>query len=137
MINLMSRPTGTCNVDLARAFLMLQLPHPLLGHNINLGGVPRESALLKINDRAPGEDEKKDEHGDDRPGNLQSGGTFDLFRLRARAAPVLQDKHQNGGENRRTHERRQQHQKNVKRVHVRSAGRGPCGPQWKNYQTWR
>src|ERR1035441_2722880 len=59
-------------VDLARAFLMLQLPHPLLGHNINLGGVSRGSALLKINHRTPSEDKKKNEHGDDGPGNLRS-----------------------------------------------------------------
>ena len=48
-------------INFALTTFMLQLPHPLLADNVDLGCAPRWSAFLKENERAPGEKYEEDE----------------------------------------------------------------------------
>src|ERR1700732_3899395 len=68
-------------IDLALAFGVLQLPHPLLGHDVHFRGVAGWSALLEIDHRAPEKNHQEHAHGDNRPGQLQGSGTCDLLCL--------------------------------------------------------
>src|SRR5277367_4820991 len=66
-------------VDLALAFDVFNLPHPLFSHDINLGRVGRRSALLKEYDCAPDEESQHHEERNHRPADFEDGGTLDLL----------------------------------------------------------
>ena len=95
-------------VDLALAFFVLQLPHPLLGDDIDLGGAARRRALLEVDHRAPHEDHDKNTQRNHRPGHFQRGRAFDLFGCDPPAPAVANREHHDHGEDGHAHERRQQ-----------------------------
>src|ERR1700722_6900775 len=64
-------------VDLARAFGVFELPHPLLGDDVDLGGVAGWGAAFEVDDGAPGKDHDKNAEGNNRPGQLERSGGFD------------------------------------------------------------
>src|ERR1700688_1165612 len=70
-------------IDLALAFHVLNLPHPLLGYDINFGGVGGRRALLEKYNCAP--DKKGDHHkeGKNRPSDFKECRAFDLLRFAA------------------------------------------------------
>src|SRR6202158_1595882 len=62
-------------IDLALAFGVLQLPHPLLGHDVDFRGVARWSALLEKDHRPPEKNHQEHAHGDYRPRQFQGCGS--------------------------------------------------------------
>ena len=121
-------------VDLALAFFVLQLPHPLLGHDVDFGRAPRRSPLLEVDHRAPHEDHDENKQRNHRPGNFQRGRAFDLFRCDSPAAAIPDGEHHDHGEDGHAHHRRQNDQKNKERVYAPGRGRGSCGPKWKSVE---
>src|SRR5262249_17319746 len=86
-------------VDLTLSFGVLELAHPLLGDDVDFGGIARWRAALEENDRAPGEDDEENAERNNRPGKLQRCGTFDLFRHHTLAMAVTRSKINNSSEN--------------------------------------
>ena len=67
-------------VDLALSFFMLQLPHPLLGYDVDFGSAAWRRPLREVNHRAPQEDHDENTQRNDRPGDFQRGRAFNLLR---------------------------------------------------------
>ena len=84
-------------IDLALAFVVLEFPHPLLGDDVNFGGIARRRAAFEINDCAPGKNHHEDKKRNDRPGNFQGDGAFDLFGEDAATATVAGGEIDDGG----------------------------------------
>src|SRR5436305_1904256 len=58
-------------VDLALSSGMLELPHPLLAHSINLQSIGGRALYMEIQGSAPDKDHHRDAERDHRPHNLQ------------------------------------------------------------------
>ena len=80
-------------VDLTLPCCVLDLPHPLLTHHINLIRVPGRSRLFEIELSTPGKHAHGNDKGNNRPEYLQFVGAGDRPRNFVwRAAAVLNDK---------------------------------------------
>ena len=115
-------------VDLALAFGVFQLPHPLFGDDVDFGGVARWGAALEVDDGAPGEDHHEDEERDDRPGQFERRGTFDLLGQNAATAAVARGEVDDRGEDERRHQSRHDEQEDEQGIDVARRGGGPFGP---------
>src|ERR1700680_1364490 len=91
-------------IDLALAFGVLQLPHPLLGHDVNFRGVARWSALLKKDHRAPEKNYQEHAHGDDRPRQFQGRGTLDRLCLYSGTMAKLSREEDDADKNQERHQ---------------------------------
>ena len=115
-------------IDLALTFGMLDLPHPLLGHNVDFGGVGGRSALFEIDHRAPGENDHEDKERDGAPSDFERDRTFNLFGGNAGAVTVAGGEKDYQGADQQGHHPGDDEQKNVERVHAMSQGRGLLRP---------
>src|SRR5207245_1819435 len=100
-------------VDLALSFFVLELPHPLLSHYVDFGCASGRRPFLEIDHCPPHKDHHENSQRNDRPGQFQCGGTFNLFRVHSLAAAVFGGKHKNHGEDGHAHERGQGDQKDI------------------------
>src|SRR3954465_8885235 len=84
-------------IDLAPPVRMLNLPHPLPSHNVDVLGALRRNRLPNKKSRSPYEHHKDEDHRHRRPEQLQSHNGFGLLRFPARPAAILDresdDKH--------------------------------------------
>src|ERR1019366_2970542 len=76
-------------VDFALPLHVLDLPHPLLGDDVDFGGVGGRSAFLEVKDRAPDEEGQHHKERDNRPGEFEDGRAFDLLGFAAGYATIL------------------------------------------------
>src|SRR6266851_2905637 len=118
-------------IDLALAFGVLQLPHPLLSHDVDFRGVAGWSALLEIDHRAPEKNHQEHAHGDNRPGQFQGRGTFDLLCLYSGTMAKLSREKDNADKNQKRYQPADDEQEDVKRIHIARHGGGALRPQWK------
>ena len=79
-------------INLARAFNMLELPHPLLPRAVDFHGIGRGTIEMKINHRAPGKHDERNTQGNHRPGYFQDHGAVNGFRLGALCAAIADGK---------------------------------------------
>ena len=119
-------------VDLALTFLVLQLPHPLLGDDIDFGRASGRRALLEVNHRAPNKDNEENEQWNHRPGDFQRGRAFDLFRWTPRRRRYCTANTMIGREDGHAHHRRQMTRKINSASTLPAVSRGACGPKWKS-----
>src|SRR5437899_10003785 len=68
-------------VDLALSSGVLELPHPLLAHSINLQSIGGRALYMEVQGRAPDKDHHGDAERDHCPHNLQQGRSMNLFSL--------------------------------------------------------
>ena len=115
-------------IDLALAFGVLQLPHPLLGHDVNFRGVAGGSALLEKDHRAPGKNHQEHAHGDDRPRQFQGRGAFDRLCLYSGAMAKLSREEDDADRNQKRHQPADHEQEDVERVHIARHGGGALRP---------
>ena len=75
-------------VDLALPVGVLELPHPLLAHDVDVQGLGRRPGLREVDVRAPDEHHQADDQRDDRPADLERERRHhpDADSRRARAA---------------------------------------------------
>ena len=105
-------------IDLALALGVFQLPHPLLGNDVDFGRVGRRRALLEKYQRAPYEDDHEDEEGNRAPGNFEGVRTFDLFGADTGTMAVTGGEIDEQGKNQQGHGAGNENQENVERIHV-------------------
>src|SRR5438309_1344 len=116
-------------VDLALTFHVLELPHPLLGDGVDLGGILGRLALLEAGDCAPGKEDHENAERNQAPGNLERVRAIDLLGALAGPLAVAHGEDQNQGENGNGHHPRHDQQEDVQGVDVIRHGRGPFGPK--------
>ena len=118
-------------VDFALAFGVLEFPHPLLGYDVDFGGIARRRTLLKVDHGSPQEDHHENAERDDGPGQLKRHGTLDLFSQHALAVTIAGGEIDQRGKNQQRHHPRQYEQEDEQRIDVARHARGPLRPQWK------
>ena len=105
-------------VDLALPLHVLELPHPLLGDDVNFCGVRRRRAFPEVDDGAPDEEGQHHEKRNDRPCDFEDGGAFDLLGFASTHAAILDRQHRNGDKDERGHDASDQEQIDVERIHL-------------------
>src|ERR1051326_7945052 len=110
---------------------MLDLPHPLLCHDINFSRTLGRRSLLEVNQCSPGKNHHENAEGYNRPGNFEGCRAFDLFGAAILLTAVADRKDRDHDEDREAHDGREQHQKYVERVYVADPGGGACWPKWE------
>src|SRR5260221_11431660 len=95
-------------VDLALAFHVLDLPHPLFSDDIDFGRVCGRSALLEKYDRAPDEEGQHDKERNDRPADFEDGGPFNRMGITSGHATILNREHRDRDKDERGHDARDQ-----------------------------
>ncbi len=118
-------------VDLALAFGVFELPHPLLGDDVDFGRIARRRAALEVDDRAPGEDHHEDAERNDRPGEFEGSGAFDLFGQNAFAMAIARGEIDDGDEDQKGHQPGHDEQEDEESIDVARHAGGPLRPQWK------
>ena len=121
-------------VDFALTFHVLDLPHPLLGNDINFRGVAGRRALLKIENGSPDEEGEHDAEGDDGPGDFEDSGAFDLVRRDAWPAAIFDGEHCDREEYKCGHHTGDKEEIDVERIDLPRQGRGRIRPQWKIFR---
>ncbi len=87
-------------VDFAIAFLVLDFPHPLFAHDIDLGRIWRHARHAVIDARAPDKNEHGDEERNDTPGDLDAGrGSLAQTTIRPFASAVFEEEVEHRTEN--------------------------------------
>src|SRR5579872_432277 len=118
---------------------MLGLPHPLLSDNVDIHGVVRRAGHLKENTGTPAEHHHHEEKRHNGPSDFKRqcscdfGGAFVL-----RAAPVLDGKDKDKGEDQGTEKHCYNHQVDGQVIHVDGSGGGLLGQQLElRIHRWR
>src|SRR5229473_1220507 len=118
-------------VQFALTFHVLQLPHPLLRHYVNFGGVLARSASVEEDHRAPDKNNQKNPHRNHRPTNLQYQGAMDGRSFASVTPPVLKAKDGDHCKDCQRRRHRQHYQKNVEQIHGQRVRRCASRPKWK------
>src|SRR4029077_5045438 len=118
-------------INLALAFGMFELPHPLLGDDIDFGRIAGRSASLEVDNCSPGEDHHEDAERNNRPAEFERRGAFDLFGWNAFAIAIAGSKIDQGGEDEQGHQPGDDEQEDEQSIDVARHAGGPLRPQWK------
>src|SRR5208283_4223767 len=118
-------------VDFALASLVLEFPHPLLRDGVDLGSILRRGAFMEEDHRAPDVKHHHHAEGDDRPGDFQLVGTFDLFGALSLTFAEPDGENREHAEDHRDHDARDHQQKDVEGIHVARVRGGAVRPKWK------
>ena len=100
-------------IDLALAFGMLQLPHPLLGHDVNFRGIARRSTHVEVQHSSAYEHHHHYAQGNDGPADFKQERAFNLCCLATMAAAIFRRENRNHREDEDSHRYADSDEKNV------------------------
>ncbi len=124
-------------VDLALAARILELPHPLLAHHVNIHRVGRGNGVQKEDLGAPPEEGEHHQEGDDGPGDFQPQRAVDGLRNFIAAAPVLDRKDEDHAEDEHRHHHAHQRQVDIQVIDVDGDRGSGFRPKWKLHRLSR
>ena len=119
-------------VDLALAFEVLELPHPLLAHRVDVHRLGGRTPEVVEHRRAPAEHHHRDDGGDDAPQQLERQVAFDARANLAVVRLVIADaevdhRHRHG----QREERADGEDEEIQRVHVLGERSTPARERWE------
>ncbi len=117
-------------VDLALASGVFELPHPLLGHDVDGQRVRGRAAEVQVEEGPVDEEDQDQEEGDDGPGRLDGPGALELAgAIGSGPAAILQRPDEEQDEDRHGQEKQQGGHAGEQPVHAIGVDRGPDRPE--------
>ncbi len=122
-------------VDLRLSGRMLELPHPLFRHDVDVHGLGRHPLDVEVDPRGPYEKAHEHDERDDDPRHLDQL-VLDHYRrnFSGGTATVLDGEDDDRQRDQERHERTESHQKEIERVDLIGYGRYRFGMYWEIFE---